>query len=253
MIDIDKYLKHVFEKYTQTQEDFVGKSEYLEDAKRMVRSDFYDMDLEAENHYQRAIDKLNKDEFELLEKWLYQHPDNFNKERKKVCNEWLSEYEKEKKLNPFSEAYFINDNISLVVRAIGDSSMYAIVKSYIHDFEQIDFKELANLSGLIDFYNYLVSENEAFTDSEPDRVQNRIQFFFGKSEFVELVKSLIETKVVIGKTDKEVIEYFSKVLEFKIDADSFHDAAYQFKKRKVGSETPFITKLKTNLINSLQK
>ena len=129
------------------------------------------------------------------------------------------------------------------------SPLFATTENYVlRGCIVYDWVNLAEFCGYIDFLKYLDSLYR-----EPDRVQNRIKFFFGKSEFVELVKSLIETKVVIGQNDKEVIEYFSKVLEVEIDANGFHDTAYKFKKRKAGSETPFLTKLKTNLINSLQK
>ena len=160
VFNIDKYLNVLFDKHLQSQEDFIKKSDRLDEIKKMVRSDFYDMDLEAEPHYQRAIDKLNKDEFELMEKWLFQHPNNFDRERKRVYNEWFREYEKEKELNPFSEAYFLADNIRLIISVIIDSPMYEVIKNYITDFEQIDFKELAALSGKIDLYNYLVSESK---------------------------------------------------------------------------------------------
>lgn len=253
MINIDKYIDAVLGKFAQTQEDFFNKSLRLIEIRKLVRSDFYDMDIEDEPRYQRAKDKLNKDEFELMEKWLSQHPTHFNRERKRVYDECLSEYEKEKEINPFSEAYLINDNINLIETSINDSPMLPIVKAFVTDWEQIDFKELANLTGKIDFCKYLYSENQNIGIGQSKRTNNRIIFRFSKSEFVELVKSLIETKAVIGKTDKEVIEYFSKVLEVEIDSDSFHDTAYKFKNRKFGSEAPFLMKLKTNLINAITK
>lgn len=251
--NINKYVDVVLGKYTQTQEDFFNKSLRLEEIRKLVRSDFYYMDLEEEHRYKRAFEKLNKDEFELMEKWLFQHPTQFNRERKRIYDEWLLEYENEKEINPFSEAYFINDNLNITEQSICDSPMWPIVQAFVTDWEQIDFKELASLTGKIDFINYLISEYQRFEIVEPKRTNNRIDFNFSKSEFVELVKSLIETKAVVGRTDKEVIEYFSNVLEFNIDSNSFHDTAYKFKSRKVGSETPFLMKLKTNLIKAISK
>lgn len=183
MINIDKYIDAVLGKYAQTQEDFFNKSLRLEEIKKLVRSDFFDMDIDS---YQRAENKLNNDEFELMEKWLSQHPTHFNRERKRVFNEWLTEYEKEKEINPFSEAFFITDNLNLIKIAIGDSPMWPIVKEYVTDWEQIDFKELASLAGKIDFSNYLETVDSKKELSDGISYNNKIRWTGEQNELITL-------------------------------------------------------------------
>jgi len=205
MINIDKYIDAVLGKFAQTQEDFRHRYEQLEANRKRFRLDFHEMDIEEEPRYKLIFDKLNKDEFELMEKWLSQHPTHFNKERKRVYNEWLSEYEKEKEINPFSEAYFINDNINLIETSINDSPMLPIVKAYVTDWEEIDFKELASLAGKIDFYNYLkkaefkisTNDNVKISTSDPlNRLERMILFYY-------MVKANIVLSQRISQDDKK--------------------------------------------------
>jgi len=252
MINIDKYIDAVFHN-CQTLEDYSKKVGFVEKQIFETNLDFFGCNPDEQPTYEKVIDKLSQHKEEIQNQWHFQNRNVFDIEKKRTFDEWFSEYEKEKEINPFSEAFFINDNINLTKKAVCDSYMWPFVKSFVTDWEQIEFKELANLAGKIDFLNYLLSEYKSLNTIEPKRTNNRIEFHFSKAEFVELVKSLIETKAVVGRTDKEVIEYFSKVLEVEIDSDSFHDTAYKFKSRKFGSETPFLMNLKTNLIKTITK
>ncbi len=157
MIPIEKYLNALFEKYTQSQEDFVKKSDRLEEIRMLLEMDYRDIDLVEGQKYNYAVEKLNNDKFSLFEKWMYQSPVHFQKKRQTVFDEWKIEYEKELELAPITKV--LDQNGKLILNAIIDSPMYPIFENLITDWEQIDFKELAGLAGKIDFYNYLEKEN----------------------------------------------------------------------------------------------
>jgi|GEM_PF-2984289 len=107
-------------------------------------------------------------------------------------------------------------------------------------------KLFLSFTKIIDF----LEEKERIITIQPIQpiqpIQNKVKFYGNKTEFVELIKSLIENGNFKG-TQKDVTENCAKF--FDIEVHNFDITVQKLKGRNNGSETLFLDKLKSTLFN----
>ncbi len=93
------------------------------------------------------------------------------------------------------------------------------------------------------------NENQPIT-SDKVKTDNDIRWTGTQTELIELTKALIENQSIKG-VQRDIILEFSKLLNFEIKNPN--KLITDIKKRNIGSETLFIDKLKTSLLNYITK
>jgi hypothetical protein len=94
-----------------------------------------------------------------------------------------------------------------------------------------------------------VSEN--LTPKEKEKNISPIQWNGTETQLVELIKALIQNRSITGGTQKEIFERLSKFLNIEIQEPS--KTINKIMNRNNGSETIFLDKLKTTLIEYFKK
>lgn len=96
----------------------------------------------------------------------------------------------------------------------------------------------------------LTKVDEISATNLTETINTRFKSNISPTELVELVKALIESKVVNG-TVKEIFEDFSKF--FNVELKNPHKTFQDIKSRELGNETLFLDKLKSTLYDTIQK
>lgn len=103
---------------------------------------------------------------------------------------------------------------------------------------------------------FLNKKKKELLNSEIDIQKNtkedntNITFDISQTELIELIKALIENGNIKGK-QKEIVENFASFFNISVKYPS--KLITDIKNRNIGSETLFIDKLKTSLLNYIQK
>ena len=123
----------------------------------------------------------------------------------------------------------------------------------IVSFNQIDIKTYFENEFKKDEFNKLKEIKSSNTNDYNviDVTKNKLVWNGSQTQFIELIKALVESDSIKGENQKNIIDLFSKFLNFNIDNPN--KLIQDIKKRNNGSETLFLDKLKTELLNFIIK
>jgi len=105
---------------------------------------------------------------------------------------------------------------------------------------------------LTDMRQSLLNNDWSIKETQPiQTIKSNIKFKGTQTEFIELVKALIENNSIEGNSQKDIINKLSQFLN--IDIKSQSQTISDLKDRQVGNETLFLDKLKSSLLDYISK
>lgn len=243
-----------------------------EDAQLRAHPNYYDLvDLFIDETYQRVEDLADN----LRLRYVLA---NSEEEKNELTKKLLTKTKK--KLQKFygtiyeeiyhaikTDTYFYdgNSNISVSIHHMG---YYNLTLEYLDRLNQSNLNSLDELKEmnfsflkpffdfyeaipLVSLYRSLVSLMNDISENESHNFESQGIIWYGsQTEFIELTKSLIENNNLRG-TQKEIISKLSRY--FGIEINHPDKLIQDIKKRNNGSETLFLEKLKSSLINFITK
>lgn len=115
----------------------------------------------------------------------------------------------------------------------------------------LPFKEFTEIIPLIGVYHDLKLIKNSLEEDKSKLFENtEVKWYSNQTEFIELIKALIENKSLRGK-QKDIITNLSRIFGIKINNPN--KLIQDIKNRNRGSETLFIDKLKTTLFDYITK
>lgn len=218
--DIDRSLVNKKSNYKLILDTFTNKKEilkYLKKEKSSIRKLLNKTNL------------INKSPLEKYQNYLEQKPLNPNS-RKLIISELLYV-----NLIFNNKTEFVNNFLSL--NSYIEQRKHESVKIIIQEISTLEY----NLF-LTEELNKIIQDDSNLSDSE----NKKLKWNGNQTELIELVKALIENKSIEG-LQKDIIKNFTDLFGFEIKNPD--KLIQDIKKRNNGSETLFLDKLKTKLVD----